>query len=377
MKEVLKQLKVVDSVNKFTKQKFPAFLLNEADYCAKLTRFSDTEFSGKIQFKDVKFSHGIFFDNSTFHGEVFFLNILVDQYDNGLHSNSESIVFDSCVFKERVFFRGSQIERALVFKDCTFEKGLDIFRLTIETESLKIANSTVKEKLDIFESFTKQGISFSNNSIESYVRCNDIRGSMISFNQNNIIKGNLHINSCQLEQGIVFNDGLFQDEIYFSLNQTRSSGLTIFGSTFEKAFFVKYHSQDVKPERGISSFYISDATFQNGIYINGANDTFTENSLVDTVTLKVSAKLSGDIVFSKINIGILSLTGYNTSANIILKDLTINQVKIDSFINNAGFILSQVKASRNEWVEPENNKIIRQNAFYVDNSNLGGKNGVN
>jgi hypothetical protein len=371
MKDVLDQLKEVDSENSFFSEKVQAFFLNRADYSAKHTKFSRTEFNGAIQFKDVNFSHGIFFDDSTFHGEVIFLNILVDKYDNRLHSNSESIVFDNCVFKERVYFRSSQMERALVFKDCTFEKGLDIYQLTIVTESLKIGNCTVKEKLDIFQSFAKQGVSFSNNSIESYVRLNDVRGSIMSFTQNNIIKGNLHVNSCQLEHGIAFNDGLFQDEIFFSLNQTRSSGLTIFGSTFEKAFTINYQARDIQPPRGISSFYISDATFQNGIYINGANNTFAANSIVDTVTLKVSAKLSGDIVFSKIDIGIFILTGYNSSANIILRELTINQVKIDTFINNAGFILSQVKASRNEWVEPENNKLLRLNAFYVNNSNLG------
>lgn len=371
MKDVLEQFKEFDSVNNFVGKEVQSFRLNKADYSAKKTRFSKTKFKGIIYFENVNFSNGIFFKDSTFEDDLIFDKVLVDKYDHKLHSSSESIVFESCVFKGRVYFRDSQIDRALVFKNCAFEKGLDFYQLTIVTESLKISNCTVKEKLDVFESFTKQGISFSNNSIESYVRLNAVRGSMISFTQNNIIKGNLHIDSCQFEQGIVFNDGLFQDEIYFSLNQTRSSGLTIFGSTFEKAFTVKYHSRDVQPERGISSFYISDAKFQNGIYINGANNTFAANSIVDTVLLKVSSKLSGDIVFSKIDIGTLSLTGYNSSANIILKNLTMNQVRIDSFINNAGFILSQVKASRNEWVEPENNKLKRQNAFYVDNSNLG------
>jgi len=44
----------------------------------------------------------------------------------------------------------------------------------------------------------------------------------------------LWVESSKFPDGIVFNDGIFKEDVVFSLNETNQYGLTVIGSIFEK-----------------------------------------------------------------------------------------------------------------------------------------------
>ncbi|MCU0351573.1 MAG: hypothetical protein MUF43_12225 [Flavobacterium sp.] len=357
----------------FNGERVPDLILDTNLYKSKFVKFIKSEFLGNLKFNEVNLSHGINFLDCNFSGSILFRNIIVDSYDPLLNPDSESIKFQNCIFEDRVCLIGkNEFERSVVFYNCTFKKGLEFDSCNIFNGSLIINDCSFNEKFDIFRSDFKQGITLSNNSIETYLRIVGINGSSISFVSNNVISGNLHINNCQLENGIIFNDGTFKDGVKFSLIQTINIGLTIIGSTFEKSFIVNYHDGKNKPKRGISKYFISESKFLNGIYINGNNEPASELSpLVEEINIKASAKLTGEIVFRDLDVGKINISGFNSSANIIFRGIFVNEFGIISFTNNSGLIFSFLNGSSEDWLDNVDNLTTLPNTFYIEDSDLG------
>lgn len=347
--------------------------LNNADYKLKYVRFKEVKFKKKVSFDGVNLSHGISFENSEFMEPLLFTNVVVDSYDRKLIFDSVSIFFKNCKFSGRVSILGvgTKIQRSIVFDNCTFEDGLHIEGITIAVEGIKIIGCTVHEKLDIFHSVASKDIHFSRNTIHSYIRLENIMCSHIIFTEANVVSGNLIVSTCRLVQGIIFNDGTFKEDINFSLNETKASGLTIISTTFEKSFSINYHSGDIRPDLGISKYFISSAKFSNGLNILGVEDVFAEPPKVKEINVDFSSLLIGSILFNHLDVGTLVLKGYNTATKLTLKHLDVNQVKINGLINEGGLIFSNFRASISEWPEEKHQSALRNTAFYIDDSNLG------
>jgi len=351
-----------------------AFLeLKAADYKAKHTTFRGVAFKSLVLFENTKLTNGLIFEDCEFSEATIFKNVVVDQYDQLITPDSVSIVFKGCTFSGIVEFLGekTKLNRSLVFANCVFSGGLHIDSLTIEVEGLTLEKCTIYKKLDIFRTAITQTISLVGNTINTYVRFGNVVCSMITFTGANVITGNLHMTTCKFTQGIIFNDGTFKEEIYFSLNETRESGLTIIDSFFEKAFTINYHSGQVRPGVGIAKYYISSAKFLNGFYVFGVQDMFAELPRITGINLDITSMLSGNIFFDHLDVRTLQIGGYNVNAKITLKNMHVGQVKIKGLINEGGLIFSGFRASVNEWYEEDNDSVVRNTAFYSDDSNFG------
>ncbi len=361
------------SISNFNDIEVDYLEIKDTDYRNKFATFDKVTFKDAVFFENVNLSNGMSFDNCDFESILVFTNVIVDMYDPLLIPNSESIIFNNCQFHSVVNFNGenTNIQRSLVFDNCIFQKGLNITNLEIKVESLKISNSTINGKLDIFNSSINQDIRFSNNKINTHLRLGNNKCSMIAFTQANTVIGNLHIDNCKLEKGIVFNDGAFKEEIFFSLNETHGFGLSIIDASFEKTFYINYHSGKIRPNRGISKYFIASSKFANGMHIMGTQDIFQDCPKVDEISLNISPMLSGTISFGDLDLGALNITGFNTSSKIIFKHIQINHIKIKDFINECGIIFSDVRASRSGWENPSKTGYPRYSAIYVDDSNFG------
>lgn len=365
-KELLKA-----SDHSYANQEFDELILKGADYKATHLTLKDVSFKAAFILEDVNLSHGITFEKGLFQDVLVFRNIVIDKYDHLKITDSVSLTFSGCTFNARVQFLGpkTSIQRSILFKNCVFEKGLEIDSIKIERESLTFENCSVKEKLDIFRSSIKQSITFRGNTIDSYLRLGNLVGSSIVFVKDNTISSHLQIHSCKLEQGITFNDGIFKDTIDFSLVQTRGY-LTIIGSKFEKEFKVGFHHGTVRPSQGIAKFYISSSIFSNGFYVSGTEDLFADRPRVEELVIDFSSMLTGNLLLQNLDVGSVTLGGYNTSAKLTLKRFHVNIMKIKGLINEGGIIFSGMRSSITEWIDINDNQ-IRNTAFYIDDSNLG------
>jgi len=347
--------------------------IKTANYKAKHVTFKSTTFKSLVTFEKTNLSHGLIFEQCEFTIGLAFTNVVVDQYDQILTPDSESIVFKNCIFHGRVEFKGSQtsIQRGLVFENCTFHEGLDIQDIQLQMEGLRIEKCTINMKLDIFKVSSRTDLYFIGNIVNSYIRLSGIKCTSIVFAQANEVSGNLHINSCVLQQGIIFNDGKFKEEVYFSANRTIGSGLTVVGSTFEKEFLINYHSGALKPNNGIAKYYINGAKFLDGLNVQGTQGLFYPYPLVEEVNINFSTTLSGNISFGSLDVGRIILEGYNTGCKLTLGHLKVNQVRINSMINDGGLIFTDFGASTTEWLSPVETKCKIPSGFYIDHSNLG------
>ncbi len=368
-----KDLAVEFSQNNFSNQMLPFLEVNESQYKSRSNTFSNCKFSSLVHFKETNLQLGLLFETCEFFESLVFTNIQASGYDVGFNPDSQNLIFRNCTFREQVQFIGkkSKIERSIFFKECIFLKGLNIENLNIELEGLTLTKCTINEKLDLFDIRAKQNISISDCVINSNVRIEEPVCDSVDLIGENIIKDELFIRHGRLEGGIIFNNGHFKKEVYITSMTTKREGLVIIGSIFEKAFSVEYHALNMKPKLGINIIYLNDSSFLNGITIRGKRDMFANSPIVDKIGLEVSAKLKGDISISDLDVGIIDIKGYNTAANILMKDLLINRLIVKGFINNAGLIFSGIKASHNKWFYEHDVKMERENAIYIDDTNFG------
>lgn len=247
---------------------------------------------------------------------------------------------------------------------------MNIEKIIIKTEGLKIKSCTINEKLDVFSSSFNSDISLSESTINTYIRLFGITSNYISLYKL-VVSGNLNVDSCKLKNGIIFNDGSFKDNVFFTLNQTEQSGLSITGSSFEKSFEIKYFSSQQPSARGISDYYINSAKFSNGFIVRGISNLAAISPKVNKITVNISSLLIGSIVFDSLDVGILNITGYNTSAKLTFKHLEINQIKVKDLINEGGLVFTNLIASNIECPDKTYPHLMLDSALYVDNSNLG------
>lgn len=343
------------------------------EYQNDYTTFKHITFKGALIFEDVSLSYGVLFEDCDFEDVVSFKNITVDKYDQVLTPDSESILFNNCRFNCKVSFVGnrSKLQRSLKFEHCNIQEGLEIDSLTIELESLHLSNCSINVKLDIFRSFIKQEIRLASNRIYSFLRIESVHSGSLLFLKENVVNDSILVDNCLFQQGLTFNDGTYNQDVYFSLIRTEGHGLAIINSTFQKSFNIKIHSRKEKPDEGINKFYIASSKFTDGLYLLGIEDLFADPPKIEEIRLDVSPLLSGTLHFNDLDIGILSLSGYNTLSKISFNHVLINQLKMKSFINEGALIFSSIRASFRDWTELTHPHLLRGSALYIDNSNFG------
>ena len=370
---ILPELSRPNAISSFCDIEVDTMVLNTSEYKNKLATFENVVFKGDTIFDKVNFANGIIFKDCTFDGVLGFLNCVVNQYDQLLVPDSESITFRNCTFNELVEFKGNEteIQQSLVFTTCNFLYGITISDIKIAMEGITFQSCQVNKGLEIINASINKDLHFIGNSIDTYVRLGSISSSHIAFTKSNVVTGNLHVDRCRLLEGIIFNDGIYKDDIYFSLNDTHGTGLAIIDASFDKTFYLNYHSGKIKPERGISRFHIASSKFANGLFIMGTQDIFAASPRVDEINLNTSPMLTGNISFNDLDIGILQIGGYNVSSKITFKHIQVNQIKIKGFINEGAVIFSDFRASSSEWVYSSNPQMPRGNAIYIDDSNFG------
>ncbi len=342
-------------------------------YHGKFLSFHKVEFGMFVSVVKANLNLGLECVDCTFNGALKLEDVTVKGYDSTFPVDKLGVHFKNCTFKSLVIVRGQHmaIDRGLRFQDCTFEKGIAIEGLKISTDSLGFKRCTIMETLDVFHVEASLGVSFSANKVECFTRLEHLTCGDLSFTKSNEFSDRLHISECAFRQGIIFNDGLFKEEVTLSLITTPESGLAIIGSTFERAVILNFHSGEFRTQRGIRSFHIEDTEFKNGFYANGTETPLSDFPVLDFIRIPFSAELQGDITFRNFRLGLLELSGYNTGANLRLENILTNQIKINGLINDAGLILSGVRASHVDWAEDGSPHRKRSNAVYISDSNFG------
>lgn len=362
-----------NKVYEFSNRHLPFLEINNAQYKARHITFTKVIFDSLIHFNECDLKIGLQFEDCTFKEGIQFTNIKAQGIDLMLNPDSQNLVFKGCVFNGKILFDGkkSKIERSVTFEKCTLYDGLTIQSLNIELESLEIKNCQIEKDLDLFDISVKQELRLSDNTVNNLTRIEGAKCGMLNV-LDNTFSNCFFVRHSTFENSISFNQGVFKDLVTLNQVLTIKQGITIYESIFEKSVAINYNNKETKNETGILSYYIDSAKFNNGITIDGTHGKVAEYPRVDTVMINISAELKGNITFRDLEIGTLNLTGYNTLSNITFQRIYINEINIDSLMNQAGLIFSDVKGSYKTWhtkdVDPVREK---PNTIHINNSNLG------
>jgi hypothetical protein len=365
-KPVYHELEEPGSLVNYTNAKLPTLDIGALKYRAKYASFKRIKFNGLVCFDGCDLSNGLLFDHCDFDEPLGFKNVKSSSYDLLLNPDSQNLIFKNCIFKDIVKFEGENtvIERAIYFENCTFTKGLLIESLKIELEDLTLKDCIVNENLDLFNISSKNGLTLDSNNIKCEIRIENFKTTgRISIIGKNEFGAHMLFRNSRIDDGVIFNDGLFKGEIRFTNICSITTGLVIIGSTFEKTFINK-------AGKSFSDFFLESTQFSNGIYINGKEDLLADDPTIKNIRINVS-EIKGDVVFRYLNVGVLEIQGNNTSANLFFEHLSTNQIKIKAFNNNSGFILSGIRPSYTSWYEEKDSRILRENAVHIDTSNFG------
>lgn len=190
---------------------------------------------------------------------------------------------------------------------------------------------TFKSKVDITaDTIENMGIDFKNCLSDSPIRISSLVSPTLSFTgKTTKINNDLRIWGGKIGS-IVWNDGLFENEISIASVAIRKN-LSIIGSEFQDKFTFRRKDSDSQvfnhnlPEE----IWIQDSKFKNGIEFSG--DCFS----TDKLTVVFSEKSSGVIDFREIYFSEVNLKGNNFNNSLFLRDCTYDTLSLSHFFNKS------------------------------------------
>lgn len=342
------------------------------NYKLKFLRLDISDFKGNVTFKNTDLKCGIYFHKCTFYGDLKFEGVQIDDFGNILHEPYESIIFEDCKFYgEVVFSHHTTILRNLAFKSgCTFYKRFILINSFVKEGSLYIEDCIFNDIIDIQRSRFRSNLSISNTKVSLAVRIVSVRSNSISFTgTNDFQQGRIEL--CEVENGIIFNDGIFNGDWEINACGARNHGVTLFSSQFKASLIVRYKLSKIYSLK-LGDFYIRDCAFGNGMFVFGKNEELiSDKTIINSIDLKLSTSMKGEINFQDLDVGKIKLSGVNIGCNIVLRNIDVNQFEINTLTNSSGLILSYINKSTSEWLDSQDNEKKIDSLIKVYESNLG------
>ncbi|GAA0882861.1 hypothetical protein GCM10009120_14580 [Sphingobacterium siyangense subsp. cladoniae] len=342
------------------------------NYKLKFLRLDISDFKGNVTFKNTDLKCGIYFHKCTFYGDLKFEGVQIDDFGNILHEPYESIIFEDCKFYgEVIFSHNTTILRDLIFRSgCTFYKRITVINILVKEGSLYIEDCIFNNIIDIQRSNFSSMLSITNTKVSLIVRIVSVKSNSINFTgANDFQRGRIEL--CQVENGIIFNDGIFNGDWEINACGTRKQGVTLFSSQFKTSLMVNYQLNTVYSWK-LGAFYIRECSFGNGMFVSGKNEELTsDKTIIDSIDIKLSTSMKGEINFQDLDVAKIKLSGVNTGCNIVFRNIDINQFEINTLTNSSGLILSYINKSNSEWLDPQDSVKKIDSLFKIYESNLG------
>jgi hypothetical protein len=351
--------------------------LNPENYKAKWVKFHKTTFNELVFVKDAMLGVGIGFEECIFMKGIIFENAVTNGFDTVFSFDSDSIYFKDCIFHKFVQFRGkaTDVDREIKFQDCKIHAGIEFNDTKTTTQGISINGCQIAYKFEFNDVKTKQSVLIRDCSIDTNVRFFAGEFNTIGI-VNSIFKKNLIFWGCNIRKHLAFNDGEFQDGV--RLKAILGDGtLNIIGGQFKESFLVDYEDKSNTLIQGFKNLYFNSCEFNNGLYVNGVQNIVAERPILDSIILRVSSKMQGDISFSSLHVGEIDMSGINSKATIKFDDIHVNRLMLKYFYNHSQLVLLGLRASYLEWfrdVELEGGKVIKdqkESLIQFSHSNLG------
>lgn len=298
-------------------------------------------FSGSI-IKDCTFNEDVEFINSNFHPGVKFINCKFLKNlsfnsciakDNNYHFTN-GLIFENCTLGS-VYFNGkNHFDKGILFNKTTIENKLIVAELVCSKGGFQIHENSTINILDIFDCTFNSIVDFNKSTINGEFRTQNLIADSFSINKSTFNKF-LYLWHSELRSFII-NDSKFLDTIDIQ-GVKISDTLSIATDTlFSKTFTIVINDADFKGN--INKVFIDSTKFEGNFILSGYQN------IIDSIDIKCSQKLTGNLKIIGLNISIFSLTGFNNNAIYYFDSCQFNKLNLIDFDNNVTLRFSSCKA---------------------------------
>ncbi len=282
-------------------------------------------------------------------------NGILDEWDSdlfGLH-------FENCIFNEMVQFEGRcEVERGISFtNDCQIKGGIILREVFITIGSLNFESTSIDFILEINNCvISNLGFGIKNCQVNGPVRITTGCLSSITLFKSTFEK-DIYVWAPCIVNGFIINYGHFKDDLRIQGVRGRP-GLTMFSGKYDDKVSIDY--EDLNRNNlieGFRSLHFESCDFNNGLEVNGVQDVFAvAYPLIESINIKSSTRLKGDLLFNSLDVNVFKFSGINQNATIKLNAVFVNRLWFDNFSNYSKIIFNNVRASTSEWFNEIKNR---------------------
>lgn len=345
--------------------------LNKSDYKATSLHIQDSNFTKPFYLKNVDLKKGIFFEGCTFQYDIKLENLTSSAIESSSGIEPRNIHFKNCTFERTVIVKKSTLSHNIEFDDCKFNAVAALDGIVSENGGLQISSSHYIAGLYIENCVLKNDIKVHQSTVFEIIAIRSSKMRSLDLNKKNTFSGGCQIYHCNFEEHIMLQDSIFQGMVNLVHCKTVSQGLYLFSSQFEKGIWVDYRKRKSDGSKLITEYHIQGCSFASGFFVMGNPGNYAERSIIDRISLHLSANLSGNMNFNDLDVNTIDIQGFNNGTNISFNNLAVGELVIREMINQGGLIFSGLRATKRERPDQNEPLLLRSNYIEIANSNLG------
>ncbi|MCX2494726.1 hypothetical protein OQX63_14660 [Pedobacter sp. PF22-3] len=348
-----------------------AIHLNSNHYKATSLYLQDSHFIKPFYLKNVDLKKGMFFEGCTFQYEIALENLTSSATESSPGIETKNIHFKNCTFEDSFIVKKFEVSHNIEFDHCQFNAIAALEGIVSENGGLQISSSNYSAGLYIENCILKNDIKVHKSTVFEIIAIRSCKMRSLDLNKKNTFSGGCQIYHCDFEEHIMLQDSIFQGMVNLVRCKTVSQGLYLFSSNFEKGIWVDYRKRESDRSKLITEYHIQGCKFASGFFAMGSPGDYTERSIIDRISLHLSANLSGNINFNDLDVNTIDIQGFNNGTNISFNNLAIGELIIRDTINQGGLIFSGLRATKRQRSDQNDPLLLRSNYIQIANSNLG------
>jgi hypothetical protein len=340
----------------------PIFITQARFKCSGVI-FQNCAFTNNICFNNLYAPEGISFQSCRFTNDLVFEGVKRTSSNTGTQIRDNLVVFNST------------IEGALYFTDCIIAGDISILqseigkfyidKLRSSTGHLLCRDSTFSNLVYIQHINLAGYFKLENSTINSQVRISNLESETCDF-INSTIKKDTWLVGGKARMGVSFMDGIYYDNFTIEAVKTNIVSeeedfvprIVFNGSEFKKSCIINFYDA-IKNNGVFPEIYIDSTIFNSALVVNN-NSKQLELDKLRKIHIYASKQLKGDLIFNKLEVEEITLTGTNYEASIIFNKIKASRLYLKTFSNYG-------KLQFIDFSSVEN----KHSLLYINNSFLG------
>lgn len=279
---------------------------------------------GGLFFEDIKVGVYLTFTNCTFP-RLSFKNVYVDKGNTELTYGANVISINRCVVSEFLLIRNCLVNGNVGI----YNSELNEFGVAhLSAAELSLQAVMIKSFIELLGNKLKNSITFLGCTVEDTLLCQrnntgiHFHGSVFketcTVEENDNI-GALHIINCEFESQFIIERSRFIDELRISKSHFKK---------FCEIFFVEQ-------AEGVGDISILSSSFDEGIKINGRDNHEKIEYAIKRLKIRFSNQLSGVVEICNCSVLNFHITGTNSNASLIVKNVSMANLCLVDFSNQS------------------------------------------